>query len=129
MEEQFKNIDKLTEKLVKEAGLHQPSASFLTNVMSALEQKSIKQIYEPLISKSAWIVIGVLFIASLVLLYFNSSSQLILFKDLHLSEKLNFQNPFSAIEFSKTTVYAIGFLGLFLIQIPFLKRLVEQKYH
>jgi hypothetical protein len=128
MEEQFKNIDKLTKKLVKEAGIHKPSANFLNNVMSVVEQKSIKRVYEPLISRSAWIVIGVLFVASLILLYFYSSSQFILFNDLHLSQKLNFYNPFSAIKFSKTTVYAISFLGLFLIQIPFLKRLMEQRY-
>lgn len=129
MEEQFKNIDKLTEKLVKEAGIHKPSPNFLNNVMSAVEQKSVKRVYEPLISRSAWLVIGVLSVTLLIVLLIFPFVQLPFISDLQLSQKLDFQNPFSAIKFSKTTVYAVGFLGLFLIQIPFLKRLSERKYH
>ena len=128
MEEQFKNIDKLTEKLVKEAGIHKPSANFLNNVMLAVEQKSIKRVYEPLISRSTWWIIGILSVALLIVLFIFPFTQLPFVSDLELSQKLNFENPFSGIEFSKTTVYAVGFLGLFLIQIPFLKRLAEQRY-
>ena len=128
MEEQYKNIDRLTEKLVKEAGIHKPSSNFLSNVMLAVEQKSVKQAYQPLISRTTWLVIGILTVVLTLVLYIYPFVELSFISDLQLSEKLNFQNPFSGIKFSKTTVYAVGFLGLFLIQIPFLKGLIEQRY-
>jgi hypothetical protein len=127
MEEQFKNIDSLTKKLLKEAGTHKPSSNFLSNVMLAVEQKSIKQAYQPLISTTTWMVIGVSLVVLILVLYLFPFQQLSFISDSLISDKLNFQNPFSGIEISKTTVYAVGFLGLFLIQIPFLKRLVEHR--
>lgn len=121
MEEQFKNIDRLTEKIVKDAGLHKPSANFLSDVMSAVNQTVIKQEYEPLISRATWFIIGTLFTLSLVVLYFFSTPELSILKDLSIFEKVSFNMPVLEYKFPKTLVYGIGFLGLFLIQIPFLK--------
>ena len=128
MEEQFKNLDKLTRKLVKESGIHKPSANFLNNVMLVVEQKRIKQAYRPLISRSNWFVIGALSVVLMTVLSSFQFQQLSFILDFQLSEKLNFQNPFSEIKLSKTLIYGIGFLGLFLVQIPFLKRFFERQY-
>tara|TARA_R110000772_G_scaffold75133_7_gene163235 strand:+ start:2227 stop:2613 length:387 start_codon:yes stop_codon:yes gene_type:complete len=125
MEEQFKNIDRLTEKLVKDAGLDKPSTNFLNDVMSAVNQTAIKQEYKPLISKPTWFIIGALFVASFVALYFYSSPELSLLQDLNLFEKLSFKMPVSEFQVPKTMVYAIGCLGLFLFQIPFLKNYLK----
>jgi nitric oxide reductase large subunit len=126
MEEQFKNIDRLTKKLLKEAGTHKPSSNFLSKVMTGVEQTAIKKAYQPLISRTAWLVIGVLSVVLIVVLIAFPFPQLSFISDLQLSEKIHFQNPFSGIEISKTTVYAVGFLGLFLVQIPFLKHYFEK---
>ncbi len=125
MEEQFKNIDRLTEKLVKDAGINKPSANFLSDVMSAVNQTAIKQEYKPLISRSTWFIIGTLFAALFVALYFYSTPELSLLQDLNLFEKLSFEIPTSELKVPKTMVYAIGFLGLFLFQIPFLKNYLK----
>lgn len=125
MEEQFKNIDRLTEKLVKDAGIHKPSANFLTDVMSAVNKTAIKQEYKPLISRSTWFIIATLFAVSFVTLYFYSSPELSILQDLNLFEKLSFEIPTSEFQVPKTMVYAIGFLGLFLFQIPFLKNYIK----
>jgi len=129
MEEQFKNIDKFTSDLVKEAGIQMPSADFFNNVMMAVERTSIKEAYKPLISKNLWFVIGALFIALMAVLYFSPLSQLAFISDLNLTEKLSLENPLANIKFSKTLVYGIGFLGLFIAQIPFLKYYyIEKSY-
>ncbi len=125
MEEQFKNIDRLTEKLVKDAGINKPSANFLSDVMSAVNQTAIKQEYKPLISRATWFIIAALFAASIVTMYFYSSPELSLLQDLNLFEKLSFEIPTSEFKIPKTMVYAIGFLGLFLFQIPFLKNYLK----
>ena len=128
MEEQFKNIDKLTEKLVKDAGIHKPSANFLSDVMLAVNQTAIKQEYKPLISRSTWFIIGTLFAGSFVALYFYSSPELQLLQDINLFEKLSFKVPVLEFQIPKTMVYAIGCLGLFLFQIPFLKNYLKTNY-
>jgi hypothetical protein len=125
MEEQFKNIDRGIEKLVKEAGIHKPSANFLNDVMSAVNQTAIKQVYKPLISRATWFIIVTLFAASFVVLYFYSTPELSLLQDLNLFEKLSFEIPTSEFQVPKTMVYAIGCLGLFLFQIPFLKNYLK----
>jgi hypothetical protein len=128
MEEQFKNIDRGIEKLVKDAGIHKPSANFLSDVMSAVNQTAIKQEYKPLISRSAWFIIGTSFAASFVALYFYSSPELSLLQDLNFFDKLSFEIPTSEFKVPKTAVYAIGCLGLFLFQIPFLKNYLKGNY-
>ena len=125
MEEQFKNIDRGTEILVKEAGLHKPSANFLSDVMSAVNKTAIKQEYKPLISRTTWFIIGTLFATSFIALYFYSTPELSILQDLNLFEKISFKMPVSEFQMPKTMVYGIGFLGLFLFQIPFLKNYLK----
>ena len=127
MEEQYRNIDKKTQELIKDAGTYEPSADFLRNVMSAVEVVAKKEVYKPLISKTSWFVICALLLVWMVVFYIYPSSYSSVFKSVDLSNDLNFENPFSDYEFSKTLGYGLGFLGLFLVQIPFLKSYMEKR--
>ncbi len=129
MEKPSKKIESYTGNLIKEAGLQQPSTSFFTNVMNAVEAKKAHQsvVYQSLISKQTWMV---LLVASVVVIGFllmipSSSETIINLPNLHF-EKLSFHLP--ELHFSKITIYGLGFLGLFLIQIPLLKRQLEKNY-
>ena len=133
MDKQSNKIDKLTHKLINEAGLENPSAEFFINVMDKIEAQKVSQpiVFEPLISKKMWMLIALLTIVALVLLtiypVFTESS----FYQLPSLNKFAIQLPevqFPEIHFSKITVYGIGFLSLFLIQIPFLKKQIDQRF-
>ena len=124
MEKQYKHIDKITRNIIKDGGLHQPSANFLTHVMEAIETQAESQsiVYKPLISKTNWILLFVLTAIVLVLLFvFPVFSETALFSQLTIPEGFNFELNLPVLKLSKTTIYGIGFLSLFLIQIPFLK--------
>jgi len=131
MEKQSKNINKITKNIIKEGGLHQPSPSFLTNVMEAIETQSVSQpvVYKPLISKTKWMLLFVLTAIILVLLFvFPVFSETPLFSQLTIPKGFNFEFNLPEMNLSKTTIYGLGFLSLFLIQIPFLKRQLEKSY-
>jgi len=129
MEKPSKKIDSYTESLIKEAGLQQPSTDFFTNVMNAIEAEKAPQpiVYQSLISKQAWMVLLVasVMVISFLLMFPSSSEYTLNLPNLHF-EKLSFHLP--ELHFSKITIYGIGFLGLFLIQIPFLKRQLNKSY-
>lgn len=123
MEKPYSSLEKATKKWVQEAGLEQPSAAFSANVMKAIsEKKKISTAYQPLITKRGWLVVVGVFVLSVLLLLFIPTSEFSLFDSLQTPQLPAFNNPFDNWKVSKTFVYAIGFLLLFLVQIPFLKR-------
>lgn len=123
MEDSSKNMENITQKWVKEAGIEQPSQGFSIKVMDAiqLKQQQVK-VYQPLISARGWGIVAALFIISLVTVYFFPLADASYLSDLDLSKVPTIENPFKDMQVSKTMVYGIGFLALFLVQIPFLKR-------
>ena len=131
MEKQSKNIDRITKNILKDAGLHQPSTNFLSNVMQTIEAQSVRQpiVYKPLISKTTWILLFALTTAVLVLLFiFPVFSETSFFSQFTLPEQFKFEFNLPEMNLSKTTIYGIGFLSLFLLQIPFLKRQLNNSY-
>ena len=126
MEEQYKHLDKRTKELIKEAGTYKPSADFLSNVMSAVELKAKQEVYKPLISKTTWFIICTLLLAWIIVFYMYPTSYSSVFKNMDLTNIMSFDNPFSGYEISKNLIYGLGFLGLFLVQIPFLKNYMEK---
>jgi len=123
MEKPSKNIEKITQDWVREAGLEQPSSAFVRNVMNAIEKKSATQkVYRPLISRWGWGMVAAVFVVSVTLLYLFPIGELNYFNNVNLAEVPTIKNPFAGLEVSKTMIYGIGFLALFLVQIPFLKR-------
>jgi hypothetical protein len=111
---------------VKEAGVYEPSPAFLNKVMASLEGKEVKEVYQPLISKKIWWVLAAFFAALLIFLALSPVSDSAVTYNLDFLQKVQIGNVFSHIKFSKILIYGIGFLGLFLIQIPFLKHQFEK---
>ena len=131
MEKQSKNIDRITKKIIKDAGLEQPSADFFSNVMEAIESQSTSPsiVYQPLISKKVWILLFALTAAVLVLLFiFPVFSETSLINPITIPEQFKFSFNLPEMKLSKTTIYGVGFLSLFLLQIPFLKRQLNNSY-
>lgn len=128
MEKPFKDQDLQLKKWMKELPLDAPSPDFTANVMERITAKTMVTQYQPLISKSAWIVISLLFLGALAWLYWNPSSTLIPSETLSFLDKVEMGNPFKEMQLPKTVVYAMGVMVLFLIQIPFLKRMMERSY-
>ena len=125
MEEQFKKQDDILKKLLKESPLESPSVDFSKKVMQQIERKHEVKVYSPLISKTAWTAIAAMFLLSLVWIYYNPSST-VSSTTIALQERINIENPLKGFTLSKTTIYAVGFMALFLFQIPFLKRITER---
>lgn len=128
MEEQFKDLDTFTSKWVQEAGVQKPSASFMDTIMQSIEAQSKPIVYAPLISKKIWVFLGICAVCCLLYVYWLPVSQTGLANIDLIREKLAFQNPIADFKFSKVSAYALGFLALFLIQIPFLKRMISRRY-
>ena len=129
MERQYKNIDKVTQNLIKDAGLQKPSHDFTSRVMEVVNAGVAQKVYQPLISKRAWFVLVAVFVGSLLWISYSSTGLDLTFIDkLDLSNKLTVKNPFEGIEIPRSVIYSVGFMSLFLLQIPFLKRLIEQRY-
>ncbi len=131
MEKQSNNIDRITKKIIKDAGLEQPSSDFFSNVMEAIESQSVSPsiVYQPLISKKVWMALFALTAAVLVLLFiFPVFSETSLINPITIPEQFKFEFNFPEMHLSKTTIYGIGFLSLFLLQIPFLKRQLNNSY-
>ena len=123
MEDSPKEIEKLTQEWVKEAGIEQPSLDFVQKVMDAVDVSASKsKVYHPLISGRGWSLVAILFITSLVAVYLLPLGESGYLKTIDWSNLPSIQNPFEAINVSKPMLYAVGFLTLFLVQIPFLKR-------
>ncbi|MEM7087002.1 MAG: hypothetical protein AAF489_12510 [Bacteroidota bacterium] len=123
MENSPREIEKLTTEWVEEAGIEQPSLDFVHNVMEVIEASTTKQkVYRPLISGKGWSLVAGLFVAILAVVYLLPAGEAPLFKALDWSGLPSLQNPFENLQVSKPMLYAIGFLTLFLVQIPFLKR-------
>ncbi|MBW1295564.1 hypothetical protein [Aquimarina litoralis] len=128
MEEPYNDI----RGLVKEAGNESPSMDFLQNVMhevSAIpKHKSIE--YQPLISKRAWVIIGICVISILItLLYLSESKSIFDNVNMYFPNVSKFENPFSDFKFHNTTMYGIIFLAiLFAIQITVIKRRMDKTY-
>ncbi len=129
MEERFKDI----EHLIKEADLHHPSIDFSKNVMGQIEAltEQKEMIYQPLISKKAWLVIAVALVLICIAVMFLSDEKSSVLNRVDLSF-LNFEsikNPLSGFEFHKTTLYGVLFLViLFFVQIPLLKRRIDRSF-
>ena len=126
MEEQFSKEDKLMKRLLKEAGAEKPTLDFKQNLMAKLAARErVIRPYEPLISKTAWLVIFSIGIFVILGLNFWES-------DVDINFAFNFKLPqlidFSRISISQNMLYAFGCVALFIVQIPFVKRLIDKQF-
>lgn len=125
MEKQYKKDDNLIKNLISDAGLEQPSMNFDNAVMEQIlnaEHKSVA--YRPLITPKAWIFVGLIVAAiALILIFLPSGGEPGILSD-RLPE-MNFDFP--KYNIPTTFIYAVLFMGLFLIQVPILKRKLIDK--
>lgn len=125
MEKQYDQEEKLLKKLLNEVGTEVPSENLKRNIMLNLERRSVKvRPYQPMIPQFLWYVIGGVIFSSVVALYLMYAE---------VSFNWNFRLPglsfdLPKIDLSRTMQYAIALVALFLIEVPFLKRLVDHQY-
>jgi len=126
MEKQFNREDELIKKLLNEAGTEKPSANFKSRIMKTVEARNAEiKPYEPLITRTGWTSIAVIFILSMTGLSY-------LYADISLFSDINFEWPhlvsMPKVSLSTTMQYAIAFVALFFLQVPFLKKLMDKEY-
>ncbi|MCH9661810.1 MAG: hypothetical protein K0U54_12975 [Bacteroidetes bacterium] len=129
MDTQHKKEEDLIKGLVQEAGLEKPSVDFLESVMKSIEVKSSATItYKPLVSNKGWWLIAAIFMISMVWLYLYPMAGASSLESILRPKVSEISNPFEGIQISKTMLYGIGCLALFLVQLPFLKRMINKQY-
>lgn len=125
MEKQFNREEELMKKLLNEAGTESPSADFKNRLMMAIENRKAVITYKPLIPKFVWYIVAASLVLAVVTLY-------MMYADVSLSWSFDFRIPqfieLPSIRLSETMQYAIAFVALFFLQIPFLKRMVDRQY-
>ena len=132
----IKNIEEITKYIIKEAQIESPSEDFLDKVMNSvkLESKlSLTKVYQPLISKSAWLLmITVFFGLSIFMFAGNSENSYVLSKvgvsffdkitSIKVLENISSINVFKNIHFSTTFTYSFIFFSiLVMLQLYFIK--------
>lgn len=125
MEKQFNREDELIRKLLHEAGTEKPSAAFKSRIMMAVENRKPVTAYTPLIPKFVWYIVTGCLITAVGGLY-------IMYADVSLSWSFDFRLSdyidLPGIRLSQTMQYAVGFIALFFLQVPFLKRFIDRQY-
>lgn len=122
-----KNMEELTNKMMKDDTLQSPSLDFTSYVMSQIEESSPSEVtkYKPLISSWFWAVILIGLVALIALFAFGG-----VIGTTSWFDKINFRVLYnnrlaegvSSLTISKTLVYAVVLLGVMMsIQIPLLK--------
>ncbi|MBV1923991.1 MAG: hypothetical protein KUG68_08195 [Flavobacteriaceae bacterium] len=129
MEKPFNNIEDSLYSLGENAGIKQPSPNFLSNVMEAVSKQSVEQKeYQPLISKKVWYTLAAAIVIGIVLINIFPSDSTGFLAQYSFTDYLNFNFSLPEFKVSKTMIYAIGFLSLFLLQIPFIKYYHNKNY-
>lgn len=126
MEKQFSREDKLIKKLLNEAGTEKPSAELKSRIMMAVEsRKAVVTPYTPLIPKFVWYIVTGVILSAVMGLY-------LMYTEVSFSWSFDFRMPryidMPNIRLSQTMQYAIAFIALFFLQVPFLKRFMDRQY-
>ena len=130
MKENDKDIERLIGKVMKEHVLQEPSFDFTSKVMArvAVQTKAVR--YQPLISRTGWVMIFGSILASCIYIFSGTAAQPVQY-DLDVSILYNnkVSEAVAGIHFSEATMYAAMVLALLvLIQIPLLKKHFGRKH-
>ncbi len=125
MEKQFDHLEEFTSKIMKESELEQPSATFMKDVMKRVEKQTSTVKYRPLITTRGWFVVTLAIAACMAIFTFIPEAEAG-YVNGPLQNLRDTQIALPELQFSKIMVYGIAFLALFLLQIPFLKRYMNQ---
>ncbi|MFC6859299.1 hypothetical protein [Zunongwangia atlantica] len=143
MENKEKKLNEFTQKIFSETSLETPSFNFTDKVMANLPEihsaktiktTSVKKIkYEPLISKSGWIMIAAFVAILLISAYFSSAvnaSEVMIDKWSTLKSVFNFSFKMPNIGIINTDVLAISialFTAYFLLEIFLLNNWINKR--
>ena len=129
MEKPSKTEETFLKNIIQDLPLDKPAVDFSKRVMQRIDAKEATIQYQPLITTPWKIVIGIALVLVFGWLVMNTgaaSNSWLNFK--WLNEMSVWNNLNASFKLSKTAVYAILFLGLFLLQVPYLKRMLEKQY-
>lgn len=126
MEKPSKKTHTCTQNWVKEAGLVKPSPTFSMEVLQKIETVSQRHHSKPLISSVGWVLILSIVLLSAVILYVYPL-KLSVWDTIVAQSTQKWNESMNAIKISDSSFYAFVFLSLFLIQLPFLKKLVDKQ--
>jgi len=125
MEKPFDKKDALLKDLLKEAGTEPAPKPMKGNIMEAIKDREpVSQTYKPLIPVKMWITLLIVLVALVVVLILQPDSVS------GPASFLDYQLPslnLPTVKLPRAALYGIAFLGLFLLQLPFIKRLLEAK--
>ncbi|MUP44194.1 hypothetical protein E0K83_00355 [Gramella sp. BOM4] len=126
MEKQFNREEEMMKKLLNDAGIKAPSADFKNRIMGIVEQRNVAiSPYKPLIPKFVWFILAGCILSAVIGLYLMSAN-------VSWNWSLDFRVPefieIPSIRLSETMQYAIAFIALFFLQIPFMKRFLDRQY-
>jgi hypothetical protein len=129
-----KKIEDFTAYLMKEIDVDIPSNDFVTNVMESIEVEAGKTTiitYKPLISKSVWGLIIILFSALSVFVITGSTVNHYLIEaiDLKIINDISEINLFKNIHFSKTFTFSFVLFSIFVIVQLYVIRRYFNKQH
>jgi hypothetical protein len=131
-EQQKKELETFVDKVMGETSLESPSPDFTEKLMAKIEAQSQQQVFvsQPLLPKKLLTVLFLGFVAGFVylLMTYGLDSSQGWFKNMQWN--LDFSNTWRWMEgytASKATLYAVLLFGvLFFVQIPWLKRYLDQ---
>jgi hypothetical protein len=130
-----KQLDDFIRKAVNHAGLESPANDFTQNILSKIiaeTKKSTATVYQPLISRTGWLILAIFTIILFAFVIFGNL-------DLHIGwlpaidklvpNKIDFFDSLQQLRLPNTLVYAISGLVLFVyIQILYFKKYFENRY-
>ncbi len=127
-----KELDTFIKKMVKEAGLESPSANFTHKVLGKIQrgtQQSHVTIYQPLISRTTWILLALVILSLfgyLVLVTENESATWFSILNVDFLSKYNIFALLANTSISETLIYStIGLSIIVYIQLFLLKRYMD----
>ncbi|GAB4156932.1 MAG: hypothetical protein Tsb0033_08160 [Winogradskyella sp.] len=131
MENEDKKIEELVDKLMANDSLEKAPVNFTNDVMSKIEVLSEAKtiVYKPLIPKYVWWLLGSGFVALIVNVILNKSSDSSSLSERYALPEISFDlfNNLS-VDFSSTLMYATVLLAIMVaIQVPLLKQYFNQK--
>jgi len=131
MENEDKRIEELVDKLMANDSLEKAPVNFTNDVMSKIEALSETKtiVYKPLIPKYVWWLLGLGFVALIVNVILNKSSDSSSLSERYNLPEISFDvlNNLS-VDFSSTLMYATVLLAVMVaIQVPLLKQYFNQK--
>lgn len=137
-----KHLDNLSRKVIGELAVESPSFDFTKSVMSQINALSSSSVttYVPLISKTVWALIALVFVGIVGFVNFGASDTSTTLSTTEKSSWLDrlilerlpgyeFVNPLANLDLSQTTVYGIVlFAFMICIQVPLLKHYFNKRY-